>query len=60
MKLKNTDKEKINKRKCQIRGCSKKAFGIATKKFLCERHYREIVPERERGFGAKLHPKRLY
>ena len=59
MKLKTTDIEKINKRKCQTKGCSKKSFGIAEAKFLCEMHYREIVPERAREYGLRHHPRRL-
>ena len=59
MKLKITDIEKIKNHKCQIKGCLRKSFGIANAKFLCKIHYREIVPERERGFGARLHPIHL-
>ncbi len=59
MKLKKTDKEIVNNHKCQTKGCSRKSIGIAETMFLCEMHYREIVPERERGFGARLHPRSL-
>ncbi len=48
MKLKTTDISKINRRICEKKRCSNKSYGIAKAKFLCEMHYREIVPKKEK------------
>ena len=36
MTLPLTDFQKINRRKCQTKGCPNKATGISKKKFLCK------------------------
>ena len=62
MKLKITDIEKISKRKCQFKRCSRKSYAMADCKYLCEIHYREIVPSKERswwGRGMRFLPKPL-
>ena len=46
MKLKTTDMEKISKRKCQVKNCKNKSYAIAGSKYLCEFHYRLIVPKK--------------
>lgn len=44
MKLKNTDINRISKRKCQTKGCPNKASGILKKKFKCRECYRKEHP----------------
>ena len=51
MKLKPTDIEKISRRKCQIKGCSNKSYGIVEQKFLCKGHFREKVPEKRINYS---------
>ena len=44
MKLKTTDIEKIERRICETKGCSKKAYGVIKTKYLCKMCYEEIKP----------------
>ncbi len=45
MKLPLTDKEKISKRKCQVKGCPNKAGALYKTKFLCEECNVKINPK---------------
>jgi len=48
--------ERINHRKCEIKGCSNKSYALFNTKFLCEEHYREKHPSKESNFrhGRKI------
>ena len=50
MKLKTTDFEKINHRKCEKKGCLNKAYALFKAEFLCEDHYREKHPLKEKDY----------
>lgn len=50
MNLKNTDKEKIRRRKCQTKGCPNKATAIFKTKYLCEECYYRLNPKLSRVF----------
>jgi len=41
------DYKLISLNECEILGCDWEAYAIATKKFLCEFHFREIKPSKE-------------
>ncbi len=53
MKLKTTDKEKISRIKCEIKGCLNKSHAIVKQMVLCEEHFREEVPETSPSYIKK-------
>lgn len=51
MKPRNTkDSKLISKRNCGKKDCKEEAYAIIKSKFLCQFHFREISPLKERHF----------
>lgn len=48
------DQKLIRNRKCGRKDCDEISYAIAEAKFLCEHHYREIVPRKEHHFRHSL------
>lgn len=52
--MRKKDYKTINKKKCMVKGCDWEGYGIINQKFLCELHFREIKPKKERKFRYQL------
>jgi len=48
------DSKYIESKKCQRKGCDWESYAMAKGKFLCEIHFREIIPQKERKFRYSL------
>ena len=62
MNIKQTDKEKISKLKCQSKGCPNKSSGIFKTKPLCEGCYSRANPvasDRKFKYINYAYPRRL-
>jgi|TARA_Y100000310_G_scaffold62935_1_gene58209 hypothetical protein len=46
----NPDYLMIARKVCQEKDCREKCFGIIKCKFLCESHYKDLKPSKERRF----------
>ena len=56
MNLKRTDMEKISYRYCEKKGCKNKSEALFHTKFLCEDHFKEKKPPKEKSYrnGRKV------
>lgn len=43
----------LKKNDCEQEFCENKAFGIITQRFLCQHHYEEIKPPKNKEYLAK-------